>query len=199
MATAIAVAFLVYSCGGKLSQADLEKLSSLPVQSVTDMVVIQNENGRLVMRMEAGKMERYDRDTVAFESFPSGITVYSYNEDEKLETIITADRAVHDSKQKKDMDIWNAYGNVVVENLINHQVLETDTLFWDSGNERIWTESYVQLYSSDGYMQGYGMVSDQKARNSIIKKPFNSYGYVQKDTTEFAVDTVNFIGPMLKN
>ena len=47
-------------------------------------------------------------------------------------------------------------------------------------------------------MQGYGMRSDEHARNAIIYKPFNSYGVVVQDTTAFVVDSVNFIGPFPK-
>ena len=33
----------------------------------------------------------------------------------------------------------------------------------------------------------------------IILKPFNSYGVVVQDTTRVEVDSINFIGPLLKN
>lgn len=199
LATAIAVAFLVYSCGGKKNSDGEKKLSDLPVQVISNMSVIQKENGVLKMRMEASRMERYDKDTISYETFPSGLIVYSYNEEGKLETIISADDAIHNMVRREKSDIWSAYGNVVLENIINHQVMETDTLFWDKNNDIIWTDCYVEMYSPDGYMQGFGMVSDQKGRSSIIKKPFNSYGYTSKDTTKIILDTANFIGPMLNN
>ena len=52
------------------------------------------------------------------------------------------------------------------------------------------------MYSPSGFMQGYGMESDQRARNSIIFNPFNSYGILEQD--EEVLDTVNFIGPVQK-
>ena len=42
------------------------------------------------------------------------------------------------------------------------------------------------------------MISDQRASNSIIKKPFDGYGVVIQDTTEVVLDTANFIGPLRK-
>ena len=54
------------------------------------------------------------------------------------------------------------------------------------------------MYSHDGLMQGYGMRSDERARNSIILKPFNNFAVIVKDTTYVPVDSVNFIGPLLK-
>lgn len=54
------------------------------------------------------------------------------------------------------------------------------------------------MYSPSGFMQGTGMRSDDKARDAIIKKPFNSYSVVVQDTTAIIIDSVNFIGPFLK-
>ena len=42
------------------------------------------------------------------------------------------------------------------------------------------------------------MRSDEMARNSIIHRPFDSYGVVVQDSTEVVIDTANFIGPLMK-
>ena len=54
------------------------------------------------------------------------------------------------------------------------------------------------MHSPDGFIQGYGMESDERARNTIILKPFDNYAFVVQDSTEVTVDSVNFIGPLLK-
>ena len=197
-ATALAVAFVVYSCKGKLGEAADLKLDETPVQTVKDMFVVQSENGRIQMRASADLMEKYERDTLSYELFPEGFSVYGYTEEGLLETEIVADNARH-VKYKDGRETWEAFGNVVVKNLIKQETMETDTLYWDQKNERIYTHCYVKLYSPDGYMQGYGMESDQRARDHTIFNPFNSYGIIVQDTTEVVIDTVNFIGPLLKN
>ena len=196
IATAVAVAFVVISCKGKLAEADVLNIDEVPVQTVANMFIVQTENGRIQMRTEAPVMERYQRDTLSFELFPNGFFVYGYTDDEKLETEIVADRAKH-LKYKDGRESWEAYGNVVVRNLIKQEVMETDTLYWDQKNEKIYTHCYVRMYSPDGFMQGYGMESDQRARNSIIYNPFNSYGILEQDE-EVVLDSVNFIGPLQK-
>ena len=197
-ATAMAVAFVVYSCKNDLGTAEKLDLSQTPVQVVDRMFVVQSENGMLQMRMEADLMERYDNDTVSYELFPKGIAVFGYNEEGLLETEITSDEARHIKEKKSKDEKWEAYGNVVVKNIINQEVMETDTLYWDRKNEKIFTHCYVKMYSPDGFMQGYGMESDQRARNSVILEPFDSYGIVVQDSTEVRVDSVNFIGPFIK-
>ena len=197
IATATAVAFVVYSCKGKLAEAESINIKETPVQIVDDMFIVQSKNGKMQMRAQAPLMEKYERDSLKYELFPEGFFVYGYTEEGLLETEIVADNAKH-MKHDNGEESWSAFGNVVVKNLIKQEVMETDTLYWDQKNEKIYTNCYVRMYSPQGFMQGYGMESDQRARNSIIFKPFNSYGIVVQDTTQVSIDSVNFIGPMRK-
>ena len=197
IATAAAVAFVVYSCKGKLGTADKKNLEETPMQTVDGMFVVHSENGKTQMRMEADIMERYQNDSLSYELFPAGFSVFAYTDEGLLETQIVSDEARH-LKYKDGRESWEAFGNVIVKNLIKNEVMETDTLYWDQKNEKIYTHCYVKMYSPSGFMQGYGMESDQRARNSIIYRPFNSYGIVVKDSTEVLIDSVNFIGPLLK-
>ena len=198
MAIATAVAFVVFSCKGKLGEAEVLNLSETPVQTVRDMFIVQTENSGLQMRAEAPLMEKYEKgDTLSYELFPEGFNVFGYTDEGLLETRITSDNARH-LKYKDGRETWEAFGNVVVQNLIKQETMETDTLYWDQKEEKIYTHRYVKMYSPQGFMQGYGMESDQRARDSKLFNPFNSYGIVAQDTTEVVIDTVNFIGPLLK-
>lgn len=197
IATASAVAFIVYACKGKLDTTGKLDLSAVPVQTVDQMFVVQTENGLIQMRIEAPLMERYEADTLSYELFPEGLQVYSYNEEGMLETSIVSDNAKHE-KFKDGRETWSAFGNVVIKNLMKQETMETDTIYWDRKNERFYTDCYVVMYSPDGLMQGYGMESDQRARESVIKRPFNSYGLLEQDSTVVRIDSANFIGPLLK-
>ena len=198
IATAAAVAFVVYSCKGKLAETDLVREGEIPIQSVDDMFIVQTENSIIKLRAEAPLMERFENDSLSYELFPKGIAVYGYTEEGKLETQIVADNAKH-LKFKDGRETWSAFGNVVVTNLINQEIMETDTLYWDQKNEKIYTHCYVRLYSPDGFMQGYGMQSDQRARDTELFNPFNNYAIMTQDSTQVVIDSVNFIGPIQKN
>ena len=63
IATASAVAFVVYSCSSKLSEAAQLDISETPVQTVDSLFMVQTNNGGLKTRVEADVMERYDNDT----------------------------------------------------------------------------------------------------------------------------------------
>ena len=51
IATASAVAFIVFSCKGKLSEAERLNLAETPVQTVDSMFVVQTRNGGIQMRV----------------------------------------------------------------------------------------------------------------------------------------------------
>ena len=201
MAGVSALAVLFFACGGKLRDADALNLSETPLQTIDDMFAVQSKNGCVYTRLEAPVMERYNHDTVSYERFPKGVSIYGYTEDGLLETIIVADDGRHISRttgKNNKEEIYEAFGNVVVHNVLKQETIETDTLYWDQSKEEIYTDCYVQLYSPDGYMQGTGMRSDDHARNAILHNPFNSYGIMDKDTTRVVIDSVNFIGPLIR-
>ena len=45
IATALAVAFVVYSCKGKLGEAEALNIEETPVQTVDDLFIVHTENG----------------------------------------------------------------------------------------------------------------------------------------------------------
>ena len=194
--TAFAVTTFVISCKGEEASEPLD-LSAMPVQTVQGMKAVQTENGLLQMRMEAQLLQRFDNDSVSYELFSQGFDVYAYNEEGELETQIKSDVAKHTTTKKKE-ETWEAYGNVVITNFLKGERMETDTLYWDREKGRIFTHCLVRMYSPSGYMQGFGMESDEMARNARIERPFDSYGIVSRDSTAIYVDTVNFVGPAVK-
>ena len=198
-ATAIlAVAFVVFGCGGKLKEADKINLAETPTQVVNDMFAVNTDDGLIKQRFESAVMLKFVTDSIDYDLFPNGLQVYGYTEEGLLETIIMADRAKHVAAGKRSSgELWEATGNVV-SNVIKKETMETDTLYWDRKKEEIYTDAYVKLYSQDGMMQGYGMRSDDRARNAILLRPFDSYGYSQSDSPTVKIDSVNFIGPLLK-
>ncbi|MGM9742085.1 MAG: LPS export ABC transporter periplasmic protein LptC [Candidatus Cryptobacteroides sp.] len=198
MATACAVAFILFSCKSKLSQAEKLDMSSTPMQKVDSMYLVQTKNGKIEMRVVTGEMQHFENDTMSCDVFPDGMNVYAYTDDEVLESTIVSDEASHFTNKNSKEEIWKAYGNVVVKNIVKNQTMESDTIYWDQTKKEIYTDCYVRLYSEEGFIQGYGMRSDERARNAIILNPFNNFGVVVKDTTAVIIDSANFIGPLLK-
>lgn len=194
MVAVLWVATIAVSCSNKLKNIDADKISEAPTQVIVNMNAAQTENGVVQMRLSAPRMERYEKgQDQSMELFPEGFNVLAYN-DGLLETRIVSDKAEHTVFGQTEK--WSAYGNVVVTNYLEGQKLMTDTLYWDRERQKIFTDCYVRLYSPQGFMQGYGMESDERARDAQLLRPFDGYGIISDDSTgRVYVDTVNFIGP----
>lgn len=198
VATAFVVATIAVSCKNKIAETEQIDLKATPSQVVENIVIVQSRNSKTEYRMQAPLLERYDSDPKdSYDLFPKGLNVYGYNEEGLLETSIVSDEAKHTIKDGEEM--WSAYGNVVVKNFIKGEQMETDTIFWDQKEEKIYTHCYVKLFSPQGLMQGIGMESDEMARNAVLLNPFDGYAVINNDSTEVTyVDSVNFIGPLVR-
>ena len=193
------------SCKSKLTETESFDLEEKPIQVVKDMVAVKSKSGNTEMRLEAPVLKRYEKhetnaqnkeDNISYEKFPEGLKVFGYNKEGLLETKIESDNAIHTKSKQKE--IWSAFGNVVINNFLKGEKIETDTLYWNREEHTIWTDCYVKLSSPEGMMQGYGMRSDEMARNAVLLNPFDSYGIISKDSSNVIYrDSANFIGPLL--
>ena len=180
--TAFAVTTFVISCNDEVGSEPLD-LTKIPVQTVKGMKAEQTLNGVLQMRMESPLLQRFETEEESYEIFSEGFDVYAYNEEGVLETRISSNIAKHTTTKTKE-EKWEAYGNVVITNFLKGERMETDTLYWDRNLGKIHTHCHVKMYSPNGFMQGYGMESDEMARNANIQRPFDSYGVVGSNTNE---------------
>lgn len=199
LAIIFVIASIVVSCKNRFDEAEGFMKGKTPLQKVENMFVVQTDKGNVQMRVEAKLMEHYVTDSNSYDAFPKGIAVYGYSSDGRLESIIVSNNARHIVPVDKEKDeVWEAFGDVIIHNVIDQQTMETDTIYWDRTKQEIYTDCYVKMYSPDGFMQGYGMRSDDRGRNAILHRPFNGYVTVEQDTTAVVIDSVNFIGPFPK-
>lgn len=191
----LAAAISFSSCSKEETMIEEMDLTKIPVQVINNMNALQSDGGVLQSKMSAPRMEKYQTDTTSYELFPEGFNVFSYTSEGELETTIVSQGAKHTTT--KDHEEWVVYGNVLIKNHIKGERMETDTLYWDMEKSEIFTDCYVKMWSQDGFLQGFGMRSDEKASNAIILRPFDSYGNTISYTNSIYLDSLNFIGPTL--
>ena len=194
IALSLLSAIVVFSCKESIEKTDaLTAVDSLSTQTVRDMELIETKFGKVSLRFRAPLMESYSLLAEPFEIFPQGLEATTYTPEGELETMITANIAIHFTTNENER--WEAYGNVVIVNHIEEQTLLTDTLYWDRTKQQISTQAFVKMFSPQGLMQGYGMESDEKAYNAVILRPFNSWGVIRQDTLPPPRDTLAVAPP----
>lgn len=204
-AICIVLSFLILSCKPEAVTQDID-FEATPIQTVDSLDVTQSRNGGITMRMIAPTMERYqyEKDSLlqSYDVYPDSFFVFGYTMDGELETTVVARTAKHITTQ--DAEEWMVYGDVVITNYIQNQKLISDTIYWDQAEKKIFTDCYVRLENGQDVMQGYGMESDEMARNATILRPFDSYTVIQDSISRAnapytSLDSVNLMGPFRKS
>lgn len=192
------IATFTVSCNSKKINVGVGIEEDTPTQRVVNIVLSQSKDGDAEFRMESPLMKKYETKSKGYyEYFPDGIHIFGYNKEGLLETTIVSNEAKHEENMS-GQEKWSAYGDVIILNHIKGEKIETDTLYWDQKEKKIFTDCYVKLTSPKGLMQGYGMESDEMARDAVLLKPFDSYGLIVEDTLKAPYrDTANFIGPII--
>ena len=99
--------------------------------------------------------------------FPEGMFIEFYNEQGKLSSTLKADYGYY----FKDKNLWKATGDVQVESLEKNQQLNSEELFWEPDDERIYTEKFVTIRLEKEVIYGNGLESNQDFTNYNIKNP----------------------------
>jgi LPS export ABC transporter protein LptC len=136
---------------------------TLPDQSGKNVEFQLTDSGKLKLIFKAPLAERYiDKEKEPFKEFPKGIEVLFYNEDEQLESKITAGYA----KQWEEQMLWKATDSVVAQNVLTGERLDTEELFWDEKNKKIYANVFTKITNEEGIFYGEkGFEADQDLEN----------------------------------
>ena len=137
---------ILFSCSDDIPKINrITSKEDLPSVSVDIFVATLTENGLIKGKLKARRLEKYEDVMEPNIKFPKGISIVFYDEFGTLKSSLTADSAILYNKK----EAWEAVGNVVFTN-IEGQVLRTEHLYGDEKQQRIYTDEFVQITSSDG-------------------------------------------------
>ena len=67
--------------------------------------------------------------------------------------------------------LYKGEGNVIVRNLKKKEQLNSEELFWNLKEEKIFTEKFVRIETEDEILLGEGLEASQDFENYTIKNP----------------------------
>jgi len=124
----------------------------LPDQSAFDIEITYTDSGNIQGKIFAPEVNRYDRGEETYAEFPKGMKVLLYDSLERPYAFIKANYAIFYVKKQ----LWEARNQVVAENTVSHDKLETEQMFWDQKEEKIYSEKFTRLTNADGVSYGEG-------------------------------------------
>lgn len=135
-----------------------------PEMTGENLVMIYSDSARIKYKVITPEYLKMTKGKVKYEEFPQGIHAISYDMNGQL---VGSIKSKYAKKLEEDM-LWEARNEVVIVNAEGKK-LETELLYWDMKNERIYSDRYVRLTSEGQIIEGNnGFESDQNLDHPIF-------------------------------
>tara|TARA_X000001036_G_scaffold124866_2_gene118366 strand:- start:990 stop:1490 length:501 start_codon:yes stop_codon:yes gene_type:complete len=156
---------VIFSSCTKQSIQDLPSREGMPDQESWEVSIILTDQGMIRAKIRSGHLEKYNEKE--FIMLDSSVTVDFFDSDEKHTSILTSNKAEVD-QSSNDM---KAIGNVVAVSDSGIS-LYSNTLVWDSKNEKLRTKDKIMITTLEkDTLYGIGFESDSDLENWKIINP----------------------------
>lgn len=175
---------MLFSCKPDIKKIEIiTREDKLPVETANELRIVYSSFGKIQMIMEAPTMLRFEGEEPYME-LPDGFLMIFYDSLRVESSRISAKYAI---QYEKD-ELIDARNDVVVQNIQNNEMLNTEQLIWDQKNQTIYTEKFVKITTGEEVLFGDGFESDDRFNAWVIKNPKGTF-YLESPTQE--ADTLN--------
>ena len=162
-----AVMFLLLSgCSSSkknLTDAILE-CDSLPTMQSLGVTTLISDSGITRYKIITEEWNIFDKKNPPHWAFEKGIYLEKFDTLLRIDANILADTAYYYEKKK----LWELRGNVKILSQQGDK-FETQQLFWDERNKKIYSDQYIRIEQPDKAIAGYGFESNQELTEYEIK------------------------------
>lgn len=151
-----------FSCRESVSPEVLEVYDG-PMNEAVDILLMHSDSAVLRSEIRAPRQLEFKNGDL---QFPEGIEIKFFTVEGLLETTLRADRGFF----MKDENLYRGEGNVQIQNLIKDQKLQTEEIFWNQAQKKIWTEKFVTIQERQTLFNGTGMEADDTFSNYTLKQ-----------------------------
>ena len=139
--------------------------SKLPKLHATDITTVISDSGITRYRISAAVWNVYDQASQPYWDFPKGIHLEKFNLNLEVDANIHSQYARFNENEQ----LWELKGKVKAIN-IQGEVFETEQLFWNQREERIYSDSLIKITQVSHIIIGTGFDSNQTMTRYQIRK-----------------------------
>lgn len=139
---------------------------TVPTMVTTSVSQLISDSGITRYRIVADVWMVFDQAKEPYWYFPEGIYFEQFTPDFEIEATVEADTAWYYNTK----DLWRLKKNVHVENRKGEQ-FDSEELFWDGKNGKVFSEAYIEIKSGLTELKGYGFESNQTMTDYRIFRP----------------------------
>jgi LPS export ABC transporter protein LptC len=160
----MAIAALGTACNNDLKDPDKEKKYNGPLIENNNVITHFSDSAKLLIKLQAPVQQEFENGDGVF---PKGLFVEFYEKQGPVSSTLKANYG----KQQRDKDLYLVRGNVVVENLVKKEKLETEELYWNKRKAQIYTDKFVKITTAEEVLMGQGLRANQDFSQYRILKP----------------------------
>lgn len=165
-------------------QTDPEKLKNFepydgPIMKTIHIQTVYRDSGNVKIILDAPLQLEYENGD---QFFPKGIKLNFYNEEGVCYNQLTAQEA-HYSKQE---NLYTGTGDVIVENIIKQERLNTEELNWSPEVQKIYTDKFVTITTPQELLKGDGLTANQDFTEYKITSPRGVFSIPEEEKNKNA-------------
>ena len=179
----VVMLLLLSSCGGKqkaMGEAITER-DSLPVMTTLGVTTLISDSGITRYKIITEEWEIYDKKNPPYWAFEKGVYLEKFDSLFHIDASIKAATAYYYEKKK----LWELRSNVHIRSQRGDK-FDTDLLFWDEKQERVYSDKFIRIEQEDKIITGYGFESNQQMTEYQI---YNNTGIFTVEDTAPADST----------
>lgn len=135
-----------------------------PIAEFKNIETFYSQQAMVRLRLTAPVQWRFTNGNL---EFPEGLHMEVFDELGKKDTDLVADYGLNETQKAK----YTVTGNVVVENMEEHQTLETPRLYWDRKKREIYSDTTVIVTTPTAKLYGIGLIADEGFSRYRILEP----------------------------
>lgn len=134
-----------------------------PLNTAINIHLVHSDSAVVRSEIRAPKQLEFGNGNI---EFPEGIDIQFFDVDGTLSTTMIADKGYF----IKTENIYKGIGNVQVKNLLKDQRLQSEELYWNPTEKKIYTETFVTIQERQTLFNGTGMEADESFSKYKLKK-----------------------------
>ena len=161
--------FILVFTGFLISCEDTKKQHSIkfyagPVLVSENLNTIYSDSAKVKMRLQAPVQTEFANGNQEYEK---GLEVTFFEKDTIRKSYLRADVVFYNKQQ----DLYTAIGNVVLEDLVKHEKLNTEKLLWSRYEGRVYNNEFVKITTPTQILKGKGLTAKQDFSTYTILEP----------------------------
>jgi LPS export ABC transporter protein LptC len=158
------------ACQGLADEAAPRKpvLYTGPIVETTNVRTLFSDSARIKFQLRAPLEQKYEQGDMWYRR---GVTLTFYDRAGRIQNTLRGNLGYYD----KAKNLYRVSGHVRVASAIKKQQLDTEELFYDQNQRRIYTDQFVRIETATEVLTGTGLKANEDFSRYTILHPTGTF------------------------